>query len=154
MVLDGWLQEMGEETDADLKVTCGSNLMLKNLGQRRRASLSGSWRNILLCCLKPTEDDIQQLDYQHSGLTDVPAEVFSHERTLETLNLDCNQISDLPRPLFHCHGLKQLSLSDNEVAQLPHALASLIHLQVTHTHTHTETHFLFFILVLVDSEMH
>ena len=124
-----WFQEMGEEVEAVLNVTCGSELMLKNLG-RRRASLNGGWRNILLCCLKPTEDEVQQLDYQHCGLNDVPAEVFSHERTLEMLNLDCNQINDLPRPLFHCHGLKQLSLSDNEVAQLPHALASLIHLQV------------------------
>ena len=83
-----------------------------------------------MCCLKPAEDDVQVLDYEHSSLTDVPAEVFNHERTLEVLRLDCNQIADLPRPLFHCHGLKELWLSDNEISQLPPALASLIHLQV------------------------
>jgi erbb2-interacting protein len=85
---------------------------------------------MLMCCLKPEEDDVQVLDYEHSSLSDVPAEVFNHERTLEILRLDCNQIADLPRPLFHCHGLKELWLSDNEIALLPPALASLIHLQV------------------------
>ena len=91
-----------------------------------------------MCCLKPAEDDVQVLDYEHSSLTDVPAEVFNHERTLEVLRLDCNQIADLPRPLFHCHGLKELWLSDNEISQLPPALASLIHLQVNIFHFSTD----------------
>ena len=29
------------------------------------------------------------------------------------------------RPLFHCHGLKDLSLADNEVGQVPSAVSSL-----------------------------
>ncbi|XP_057379776.1 leucine-rich repeat-containing protein 7-like [Daphnia carinata] len=104
--------------------------MLKGSGARRMATTSSGWRKILMCCLKPEEDDVQVLDYEHSSLTEVPAVIFSHERTLEVLRLDCNQIADLPRPLFHCHGLKELWLSDNEISQLPPALASLIHLQV------------------------
>lgn len=104
--------------------------MLKGSAARRVSSTSSGWRKILMCCLKPDEDDVLVLDYEHSSLTDVPAEVFNHERTLEILRLDCNQISDLPRPLFHCHGLKELWLSDNEISQLPPALATLIHLQV------------------------
>lgn len=104
--------------------------MLKGPGARKVATSSG-WKKMLMCCLKPEEDDVQVLDYEHSSLTDVPAEVFNHERTLEILRLDCNQIADLPRPLFHCHGLKELWLSDNEISLLPPALASLIHLQVT-----------------------
>lgn len=103
--------------------------MLKGSGARRMATSSG-WRKMLMCCLKPEEDDVQVLDYEHSSLSDVPAEVFNHERTLEILRLDCNQIADLPRPLFHCHGLKELWLSDNDISVLPPALASLIHLQV------------------------
>ncbi|KAI9558210.1 hypothetical protein GHT06_014963 [Daphnia sinensis] len=103
--------------------------MLKSSGARRMATSSG-WRKMLMCCLKPEEDDVQVLDYEHSSLSDVPAEVFNHERTLEILRLDCNQIADLPRPLFHCHGLKELWLSDNEISVLPPALASLIHLQL------------------------
>ena len=90
----------------------------------------GGWRKFL-CCLKPVDDEIQQLDFRHCSLNDVPAQVFNHERTLEVLYLDCNQITDLPRPLFHCHGLEQLWLSDNEISQLPHALASLINLKVS-----------------------
>lgn len=103
--------------------------MLKTKTAATRRSSSG-WRKMLMCCLKPDEDDVQVLDYEHSSLTDVPVEIFNHERTLEILRLDCNQITDLPRPLFHCHGLKELWLSDNEISQLPPALASLIHLQV------------------------
>lgn len=95
-----------------------------------RGASNSTWRKMFACCVKAEEDDVQVLDYEHSSLSDVPAEVFAHERTLEVLRLDCNQISDLPRPLFHCHGLKELYLSDNEIAQLPPALASLIHLQV------------------------
>jgi Leucine-rich repeat (LRR) protein len=91
---------------------------------------SGGWRKLLLCCLKPADDEVQELDYRHCSLNDVPPEVFTHERTLEVLYLDCNQITDLPRPLFHCHGLEELWLSDNEIVRLPHALASLINLKV------------------------
>ena len=40
------------------------------------------------------------------------------------------QISDLPVSLFHCHSLRHLGLSDNELQTLPPAVASLIHLHV------------------------
>lgn len=33
------------------------------------------------------------------------------------------------QPLFHCHGLRKLHLSDNEVQTLPPAIASLINLE-------------------------
>lgn len=39
------------------------------------------------------------------------------------------QIKDLPRPLFQCHELRVLSLSDNEITALPPAIASLINLE-------------------------
>ncbi|XP_054715521.1 erbin-like [Uloborus diversus] len=80
-------------------------------------------------CLRPENDDVRLLDYSHSNLEDVPNEVFSFERTLEELFLDANQIKDLPRPLFHCHGLRKLNLSDNEIQNLPPAIASLINLE-------------------------
>ena len=116
---------MGSQTEAEDK----------QHDARRRSSArgSGSWKQMLLCCIKAEEDDIRELDYQHSSLTDVPAEVFNHERTLEVLRLDCNQIVELPRPLFHCHGLRELYLADNEISTMPPALASLIHLQVHFT---------------------
>ncbi|GIY63655.1 hypothetical protein CEXT_786161 [Caerostris extrusa] len=79
-------------------------------------------------CLRPS-DDVRLLEYSHSNLDDVPNEVFGYERTLEELFLDANQIKDLPRPLFHCHGLRKLNLSDNEVQTLPSAIASLINLE-------------------------
>ena len=36
----------------------------------------------------------------------------------------------MPRPLFHCEGLRHLSLADNELGAVPAALASLA--QLTH----------------------
>lgn len=104
--------------------------MLKGPPRRRTVGTAGGWKQIFLCCVTSQEDDVRELDYQHASLTDVPAEIFNHERTLEILRLDCNQISELPRPLFHCHGLKELLLADNEISTLPPALASLIHLEV------------------------
>ncbi|KAG7170200.1 flocculation protein FLO11-like isoform X2 [Homarus americanus] len=71
-------------------------------------------------------DDIRTLDYCHCSLNDVPSDVFACERTLEELYLDSNQLSELPRQLFYCHGLRILGLSDNELTSLPPAVASLI----------------------------
>ncbi|XP_046405155.1 erbin-like isoform X2 [Ischnura elegans] len=80
-------------------------------------------------CLKSQTEDIVRLDYRHCTLTDVPPEVFAFERTLEELYLDANRIKDLPRPLFHCHGLRHLGLSDNEIQSIPAAISSLINLE-------------------------
>ena len=128
---------MGKGEVKDEEAAAGQAMLKGSRRSSRKASSStttaaagGNWRKMLFCCLKAVEDEVQELDYQHAGLTDVPSEVFTHERTLEILRLDCNQISDLPRPLFHCHGLKELWLTDNEIVQLPPALASLIHLEV------------------------
>lgn len=48
-------------------------------------------------CFRPKADDVSVLDYSHHCLEDVPNNVFAHERTLEELDLDSNQIRDLPR---------------------------------------------------------
>ncbi|XP_033738235.1 uncharacterized protein LOC117325849 isoform X2 [Pecten maximus] len=81
-------------------------------------------------CLRPQiEDDVRELDYRHCSLSDVPSEVFNFERTLEELFVDSNQIRDLPRELFYCHGIRKLSLSDNEITHIPPAIASLINLE-------------------------
>ncbi|CAL4067329.1 unnamed protein product, partial [Meganyctiphanes norvegica] len=86
----------------------------------------------LFACLgcggKGETDDIKVLDYKHAGLNDVPGDVFASERTLEELYLDSNQLKELPRQLFYCHGLRVLGLSDNEVSAVPPAVASLINL--------------------------
>ncbi|XP_071439275.1 erbin [Hetaerina americana] len=80
-------------------------------------------------CIKSDTEDIVRLDYRHCSLSDVPPEVFAFERTLEELYLDANRIKDLPRPLFHCHGLRHLGLSDNEIQSIPAAISSLINLE-------------------------
>lgn len=82
-----------------------------------------------LCCVRPGVEDIVELDYSHHSLTDVPSEVFVYERTLETLLCQCNRITELPRQLFMCHGLKYLDLSDNELQAIPTAISSLVNLQ-------------------------
>lgn len=43
---------------------------------------------------------IKELDYSHCCLEDVPATIFTYERTLEHLNIESNQIRDLPRVSF------------------------------------------------------
>ncbi len=118
-------------------------------------------------CFGREEEEVRVLDYRHSSLDQVPAEVFNFERTLEELYVDANNIKDLPRvhtiiclklvfkismcvlwclrvcrfigkkksrwifilqELFYCHGLRVLSLSDNELVSIPPAIASLLHL--------------------------
>ena len=68
-------------------------------------------------------------DLSHFSLSDVPAEIFNFERTLESLNLESNNIRDLPRQLFHCQELRVLHLADNDLHVLPSAISSLVHLQ-------------------------
>lgn len=79
-------------------------------------------------CLRPPTEEIHVLDYRHNSLSDLPTEVFNLERTLEELYVDNNQLRDLPRELFYCHGLHKLSLSDNEITSIPAAIGSLINL--------------------------
>lgn len=82
-----------------------------------------------LCCVRPGVEDVVELDYSHQSLSDVPTDVFVYERTLETLLCQSNRISELPRQLFMCHGLKYLDLSDNELQAIPTAISSLVNLQ-------------------------
>ncbi|GBP97199.1 Erbin [Eumeta japonica] len=82
-----------------------------------------------LCCVRPGIEDVMELDYSHQSLADVPTDVFVYERTLETLLCQCNHITELPRQLFMCHGLKHLDLSDNELQTIPAAVSSLVNLQ-------------------------
>ncbi|CAG7716966.1 unnamed protein product [Allacma fusca] len=72
--------------------------------------------------------EVLELDYRHSSLTEVPPDVFTYERTLEKLDLGCNQISDLPPSLFHCHELRELDLCDNDLMCIPPAVGSLTRL--------------------------
>ncbi|XP_068633747.1 leucine-rich repeat-containing protein 1 [Battus philenor] len=82
-----------------------------------------------LCCVRAGVEDVVELDYSHQSLTDVPTDVFIYERTLETLLCQSNRITELPRQLFMCHGLKYLDLSDNELQAIPTAISSLVNLQ-------------------------
>lgn len=86
-----------------------------------------STKKALCACIrgKKFEDDVRLLDYRHGSLDQVPNNVFVRERTLEELLLDANCISDLPRELFCCTGLRILSISDNELKLLPPAIGSL-----------------------------
>lgn len=75
------------------------------------------------------ELDGKCLDFSRSNLKELPATVFSAERTLEELILDSNSIRELPRVLFHCTGLRKLSLADNDIETLPVAISSLVYLK-------------------------
>uniref|UniRef100_A0A7N6B0B9 Leucine rich repeat containing 7 n=1 Tax=Anabas testudineus TaxID=64144 RepID=A0A7N6B0B9_ANATE len=80
-------------------------------------------------CFRGEEEVISVLDYSHCSLQQVPKEIFSFERTLEELYLDANQIEELPKQLFNCQALKKLSMPDNDLSNLPPALASLVNLK-------------------------
>lgn len=92
-----------------------------------------------LCCVRQGVEDVQELDYSHQTLADVPTEVFVYERTLETLLCHSNHITELPRQLFMCHGLKYLDLSDNELQAIPVAISSLVNLQHLNLNRNTLT---------------
>lgn len=92
-----------------------------------------------LCCVRPGVEDVQELDYSHQSLADVPTEVFVYERTLESLLCQSNHISELPRQLFMCHGLKYLNLSDNELQAIPVAISSLVNMQHLNLNRNTLT---------------
>ncbi|TRY74558.1 hypothetical protein TCAL_00696 [Tigriopus californicus] len=87
-----------------------------------------SWVSSCLGCAKRKEPEVSELDFAHCSLDNVPTDIFAFERTLEKLCLDYNNIRDLPRQLFQCQELKELSVCDNDVHLLPSALASLGHL--------------------------
>ena len=91
----------------------------------RKLKKNMAFFSCLQCFQKEEEEEITELDYAHRSLSDVPNEVFVYERTLEKIILDCNNIRDLPRQLFHCEGLRSLSVADNDVHVMPPALASL-----------------------------
>lgn len=48
-------------------------------------------------CSQSKVSDVHLLDFRQNGLLEVPGSVFLHERSLDTLHLDSNRISDLPR---------------------------------------------------------
>jgi len=73
--------------------------------------------------------EITVLNYSHNNLTYVPEEIILHERSLEELLLDSNRITELPRWLFQCYGLRTLCLTDNELQVLPSAIANLINME-------------------------
>ncbi|KAL7668809.1 hypothetical protein ACOME3_009493 [Neoechinorhynchus agilis] len=72
---------------------------------------------------------LEQLDKRHCNLTHVPDDVLRHQRTLEELFLDSNQLRDLPKSLFRATQLRRLTISDNEINRLPVDIGNLHLLQ-------------------------
>ncbi|KRT85992.1 hypothetical protein AMK59_1546 [Oryctes borbonicus] len=87
-----------------------------------------NWLNCFACKQK-TVENVRTLDFSRTSLTEVPADVFNFERTLETLHIDGNKIIELPRTLFQCEELRYLDVSDNEIHTIPTLISKLINLQ-------------------------
>lgn len=51
-----------------------------------------NWLNCFACKQK-TVENVKTLDFSRTSLTEVPADVFNFERTLETLYIDGNKVS-------------------------------------------------------------
>ena len=75
------------------------------------------------------QEEVTVLDYSHNNLVFVPEEVIVYELSLEELFLDSNRLTELPRWLFQCYGLRTLSLNDNEFQHLSSAISNLINLE-------------------------
>ena len=75
------------------------------------------------------QEEVTVLDYSHNNLVSVPEEVIIYELSLEELYLDSNRLTELPRWLFQCFGLRTLGLSDNEFQHLSSSIANLINLE-------------------------
>lgn len=69
------------------------------------------------------------IDKSHCNLTMVPDDVLRHERHLEELLLDANQIQELPKAIFRMYKLRKLILSDNEILDLTSELGNLVALE-------------------------
>uniref|UniRef100_A0A8C7XXJ7 Leucine rich repeat containing 1 n=1 Tax=Oryzias sinensis TaxID=183150 RepID=A0A8C7XXJ7_9TELE len=69
---------------------------------------------------------VEVIDYRHRSLLYVPDEIFRYGRSLEELQLDANQIRQLPKELFQLLKLRKLTLSDNEIQVLPPEIANLM----------------------------
>lgn len=48
---------------------------------------------IFTCMRTPAKEPLKILDFSHGLHTEVPDEVYVHERTLEELYLNCNHVS-------------------------------------------------------------
>uniref|UniRef100_A0A8C4X1Y3 Disease resistance R13L4/SHOC-2-like LRR domain-containing protein n=1 Tax=Eptatretus burgeri TaxID=7764 RepID=A0A8C4X1Y3_EPTBU len=76
-------------------------------------------------CLRGDEEPVSAIDYSHCCLQQVPKDVFIFERTLHELNLDANQLEELPKALFNCLALRRLTVSDNDISILPLSVSNL-----------------------------
>lgn len=54
------------------------------------------------CCSKNKKtEDVKELDFNRSGLIEIPNEVFESQRTLEVLSLEGNKVSNIKK--FYVH---------------------------------------------------
>ncbi|XP_066434319.1 protein scribble homolog isoform X17 [Eleutherodactylus coqui] len=71
---------------------------------------------------------VESVDKRHCSLHAVPDEVYRYSRSLEELQLDSNQLRELPKPFFRLLNLRKLGLSDNEIQRLPPEVANFMQL--------------------------
>jgi protein scribble len=62
---------------------------------------------------------VEAIDRRHSSLVYFPEDILRHQRSLQELLLDSNQIQVLPKAFFQLHRLVKLGLSDNAFQHLP-----------------------------------
>ena len=68
-------------------------------------------KNFLKCICLNKNPQVRHLDYSSRYLRQVPSEIFNHERTLESLNLDNNNITELTKVR---HLLREIPMEINE----------------------------------------
>eukprot|EP00116_Pleurobrachia_bachei_P019092 sb/3479354/ len=69
------------------------------------------------------------IDKSSSKLYVVPSDIYRYARTLEELDLNNNQINELPKPFFNLKRLKRLVLNGNDLSYIPNEIGNLTQLQ-------------------------
>ncbi|XP_024034218.1 probable disease resistance protein At4g27220 [Citrus clementina] len=112
--------------DMALHITAVSPRYLVKAGKIRPLLLEEEWK-----------DDVEKVSLMRCRMTEIPSNFpFSNCRTLSTLLLQDNDISEIPESFFeHMIGLKILDLSENNyLLRLPDSISGLINLTALMVH--------------------
>ena len=76
------------------------------------------------------KSQITRLDLSIMGLTQIPDDIFDGFANLERIDLNNNQLTELPQSIGNLTNLKWLTLSSNQLTELPQSIGNLTNLEI------------------------
>jgi Leucine-rich repeat (LRR) protein len=70
------------------------------------------------------------LNFSNNKITQIDSQVFKNKTQLKTINLELNQLKQLPSTIGECSSLSTLILSFNQLSTLPSSICQLSDLEV------------------------